>query len=452
MNTLQSISAAVAIAATDLKLLLRDKLDAFFTFVFPLIFAIFFGWVFGGAGGGETGKIELGIVQLDKGANAAAFAEDLTKLDGFHVTRFESIEAAQDRVRKGELVACVVIPEDFGAKSEDLFATGTGPTVRGYVDPSRRGEAGLLEGRLTELAFKGMTRSFSNTESMKKQLAKARESIEKSQETDPSRKFVFNTFLTGIEGLLMDNDRRAAKEGKAAGGPGAGMGVGMGAGMENFRPVQIEIEQLQRKSSGPTNSYEVSLPQGIVWGLMGCVTAFVGTLAVDRQRGTLVRLMCSPLSTRTIIAGKSLAGFVSCMAVQWLLIGVFAVAFKVRVPEPLMLLLATACASLGFVGLMMFLAVMGRASDGSGGMGRAVVLVLAMIGGGTIPVFIMPKVMQTISGISPFSWAVRAIEGATWRSMSLGEMMLPCGVLLGIGAVGFGLGAMMFRGSSKAHA
>jgi ABC-2 type transport system permease protein len=443
MNILQSISAAVAIAATDLKLLLRDKLDAFFTFVFPLIFAIFFGWVFGGAGGGETGKIELGIVQLDKSASATAFADDLAKLDGFHVTRFDDIAGAQDKVRKGELVACVVIPEDFNAKFEDLFATGTGPTVRGYVDPSRRGETGLLEGRLTQLAFTGMTRSFSNTDSMKKQLAKARESIEKSKDTDPSRKFVFNTFLTGIEGLLTDNARRATKDGKPT--------DGLGAGMDNFRPVTIELEQIQRDSNGPTNSYEVSLPQGIVWGLMGCVTAFVGTLAVDRQRGTLVRLMCSPLSTSTIIAGKSLAGFVSCMAVQWLLIGVFAFAFKVRVPEPLMLLLATTCASLGFVGLMMFLAVMGRASDGSGGMGRAVVLVLAMIGGGTIPVFIMPKIMQTVSGISPFSWAVRAIEGATWRSMSLSEMMLPCGVLLGIGAVGFTLGAMMFRGSAKAH-
>lgn len=447
MSIFQSISAAVAIAATDLKLLMRDKLDAFFTFVFPLIFAIFFGWVFGGAGGGETGKIELGIVQLDKSASATAFADDLAKLDGFHVTRFDDVATAQDKVRKGELVACVVIPEDFNAKFEDLFATGTGPTVRGYVDPSRRGETGLLEGRLTELAFKGMTRSFSNTDSMKKQLAKARASIDQSQETDPTRKFVFNTFLTGIEGLLADNARRAAQqptqEGAASGG--------LGTGMDNFRPVQIELEQLQRQRSGPTNSYEVSLPQGIVWGLMGCVTAFVGTLAVDRQRGTLVRLMCSPLSTRAIIAGKSLAGFASCMAVQWLLIGVFALVFAVRVPEPLMLLLATTCASLGFVGLMMFLAVIGRASDGSGGMGRAVVLVLAMIGGGTIPVFIMPKIMQTISGISPFSWAVRAVEGATWRSMSLSEMMLPCGVLLAIGAVGFALGAMMFRRNASAH-
>lgn len=445
MNILQSISAAVAIAVTDLKLLLRDKLDAFFTFVFPLIFAIFFGWVFGGAGGGETGKIELGIVQLDKSASATAFADDLAKLDGFHVTRFDDVSKAQDKVRKGELVACVVIPEDFNAKYEDLFATGAGPTVRGYVDPSRRGETGLLEGRLTELAFKGMTRSFSNTDSMKKQLAKARESIEKSKDTDPSRKFVFNTFLTGIEGLLTDNDRRAAKEGKPA--------SGLGAGMDNFRPVTIELEQVTRMNSEPrpTNSYEVSLPQGIVWGLMGCVTAFVGTLAVDRQRGTLVRLMCSPLSTGAIIAGKSLAGFISCMAVQWLLIGVFAIAFKVEVPRPLMLLLATTSASLGFVGLMMFLAVMGRASDGSGGMGRAVILVLAMIGGGTIPVFIMPQIMRTISGISPFSWAVRAVEGATWRSMSFSEMMLPCGVLLAIGAIGFTLGAMMFRRNASAH-
>jgi ABC-2 type transport system permease protein len=451
MNILQFISAVVAIAATDLKLLLRDKLDAFFTFVFPLIFAIFFGWVFGGAGGGETGKIELGIVQLDKSASATAFADDLAKLDGFHVTRFDDVAGAQDKVRKGELVACVVIPEDFNAKFEDLFATGTGPTVRGYVDPSRRGETGLLEGRLTELAFKGMTRSFTNADSMKKQVAKARESIDKSKDTDPSRKFVFNTFLTGIEGLLTDNARRAGKEGVPDTGLGTGPGTGLGTGMDNFRPVTIELEQIKRDSNGPTNSYEVSLPQGIVWGLMGCVTAFIGTLAVDRQRGTLVRLMCSPLSTRAVIAGKSLAGFVSCMAVQWLLIGVFAAVFKVRVPEPLMLLFATTCASLGFVGLMMFLAVMGRASDGSGGMGRAVVLVLAMIGGGTIPVFIMPKVMQTVSGISPFSWAVRAIEGATWRSMSLAEMMLPCGVLLAIGAVGFTLGAMMFRTQAKTH-
>lgn len=443
MNLLQSISAAVAIAATDLRLLLRDKLDAFFTFVFPLIFAIFFGWVFGGAGGGETGKIELGIVQLDPSPAATAFVDDLSKMDSFHITRFAKVEDAQDQVRKGTLVACVVIPDDFGTRMEELFASGKGPTVRGYVDPTRRGEAGLLEGRLTEIAFKGMTRSFSNTESMKKQLAKARESIEKSKDTDPSRKFVFNTFLTGIEGLLADNNRRAASEGNAS--------TGLGAGMDNFRPVQIEMEQLQRKSSGPTNSYEVSLPQGIVWGLMGCVTAFVGTLAVDRQRGTLVRLMCSPLSTRTIIAGKSLAGFVSCMAVQWLLIAVFFFAFKVRVPDPMMLLAATTCASLGFVGLMMFLAVVGRASDGSGGMGRAVVLVLAMIGGGTIPIFVMPKVMQTVSGISPFRWAVLAVEGATWRSMSLSEMLLPCGILLAIGAVGFTLGAMMFRTHAKTH-
>lgn len=447
MNIAQSISAAFAIAFNDLKLLLRDKLDAFFTFVFPLIFAIFFGWVFGGAGGGETGKIELGIVQLDPSPAATAFADDLAKLDAFHITRFTKVEDAQNQVRKGTLVACVVIPEDFNAKTEDLFATGTGPTVRAYVDPSRRGETGLLEGRLTELAFKGMTRSFSNTDSMKKQLAKARESIDKSQETDPSRKFVFNTFLTGIEGLLADNARRAAQNS----GPDAKPATGLGAGMDNFQPIKIELEQLQRKSTGPTNSYEVSLPQGIVWGLMGCVTAFVGTLAVDRQRGTLVRLMCSPLSTRTIIAGKALAGFLSCMAVQWLLIGVFFVAFKVRVPEPMSLLFATACASFGFVGLMMFLAVIGRASDGSGGMGRAVVLVLAMIGGGTIPVFIMPKVMQTISGISPFSWAVRAVEGATWRPMTFAELMVPCGVLLAIGAVGFTLGAMMFRSHAKAH-
>jgi hypothetical protein len=44
-------------------------------------------------------------------------------------------------------------------------------------------------------------------------------------------------------------------------------------------------------------------------------------------------------------------------------------------------------------------------------------------------------------------------RGARWRASgtlprrgySLGEMLLPCGILLGVGAAGFAFGSMMFR-------
>jgi ABC-2 type transport system permease protein len=39
---------------------------------------------------------------------------------------------------------------------------------------------------------------------------------------------------------------------------------------------------------------------------------------------------------------------------------------------------------------------------------------------------------------------VLALEGATFRDFSLAEMLFPCGVLLGVGALGFGCGVFVF--------
>ncbi len=40
----------------------------------------------------------------------------------------------------------------------------------------------------------------------------------------------------------------------------------------------------------------------------------------------------------------------------------------------------------------------------------------------------------------PIKWAILGIEGAVWRGFTLGEMMVPCAILLGFGAVCFAVG------------
>ena len=40
---------------------------------------------------------------------------------------------------------------------------------------------------------------------------------------------------------------------------------------------------------------------------------------------------------------------------------------------------------------------------------------------------------------------IEALDGASWRGVGPGEMLLPCAVLLGSGLVGFAGGAFMFR-------
>jgi ABC-2 type transport system permease protein len=52
----------------------------------------------------------------------------------------------------------------------------------------------------------------------------------------------------------------------------------------------------------------------------------------------------------------------------------------------------------------------------------------------------MPDWMQTASNLSPIKWGILALEGAIWRGFSWTEMLLPCGILLAVGAVCFALG------------
>ncbi len=109
-----------------------------------------------------------------------------------------------------------------------------------------------------------------------------------------------------------------------------------------------------------------------------------------------------------------------------------------------MLMLAILSSAICFVGIMMLLSVCGKTENSAGGIGWSVLLMMAMIGGGMMPLFFMPKWMQTVASISPIKWTVLSLEGAVFRGYSLADMALPCGVLLGIGLAGFAVGSRLF--------
>ena len=62
-----------------------------------------------------------------------------------------------------------------------------------------------------------------------------------------------------------------------------------------------------------------------------------------------------------------------------------------------------------------------------------------------IPLIAMPSWLLKLSVLSPFKWAITAIEGAAWRGFTLAEMLTPCGVLVAIGAAFFALGVFVFQ-------
>jgi ABC-2 type transport system permease protein len=186
-----------------------------------------------------------------------------------------------------------------------------------------------------------------------------------------------------------------------------------------------------------------------MWGIISCITTFAVSLVSERNKGTLTRLLTAPLKSYQILGSKALACFMTTLLVSiiLMLIGVFV--FGIRVASYPKLALGLMIVAGAFVGIMMLLSVLGKTEQSASGIGWAVLLIMAMIGGGMLPLFFMPDWLKALSSISPIKWGILALEGAVWRDFSYRELMQPYLVLAAFGFVSFFIGTRLFRWSEQ---
>jgi ABC-2 type transport system permease protein len=416
----------VTLAFKDLAVLAREKEALFWIFLFPLIFALFFGFLSGG-GGGERGKLFLAVVDEDDSEGSRALLDKLRKSDSL-VIRDKAVddtpltaEAARNAVRRGDLTAFLVIPKGYGETAESFWQEGK-PLELG-IDPARTAEAGMLDGVLMQTIYSGLQDQFVDPKKAKANADKALAAVEKSSNMDPEQKKLLKSFLGDLEKVMGHANPPGMEHSPFA--------------MENkLKKVPVLLEE----ESKPKSAFEVTFPSSVTWGMYGCIITFAISIVSERTKGTLIRLRMSPLSWAEIVAGKGLACFLVSVVVASVLMVLGHLLFGIRVENLIGLALAIVSAAFCYTGLMMALAGFGKTEKAVSGSAAAVFMPLAMIGGGMIPLAFMPAWMQTVSNISPTKWNIVALEGAIWRGNSLVEMLLPCGVLMAIGAVGFGLG------------
>ncbi len=415
----------LALARKDLRLLSRNRGAVFFTFAWPVLMALAFGSIFGGMGG-QRGRIPVAVVDEDGTPEAARMVDRLRASDGLEVVTAARPEAEQ-AVRAGKCTAAVVLPRGYGEAAERLFH-GEPRRVEILVDPARRAEAAMLEGILTGAAMQSLQDLFTEPRRAEAMVDKSLSDLAASPEgprTEPTRRFLgeLKTFL-------------AQPSAPAAGGTAAEPG--------GWKPVVVEKRELKADRRGPANAFEVTFPQGMLWGVIGSALGFAVSLVTERTRGTLTRLQAAPISRAHVLAGKALACLAAIGAVLSLLMGTGWAFFGVRPASWGLLLLAAGSLAICFVGLMMVVAVLGKTEQSAGGLGWAIMMPLTLLGGGMVPLFAMPAWMAQAGSLSPVKWGVLALEGAIWRGFGPAEMLLPCGVLLAIGAAGFLVGARLF--------
>lgn len=413
----------LALARKDLKLLLRDKPGFFFTFFFPVLYAGFFGMIMGGMG--DSPSIDVCVVDEDQSSGSKAFIEKLVAGPEIKVIAVDRDSALQ-RVRRGRVPAYMIVPPGFGKAYDRPFIEGM-PEVEIGMDPSRKAEQGLLQGVLAKVIFERVADVYLNPENARKLIAEATQEIRDDPEMPAVARAALLTFLPALDNFLGEIPKAGGEQ---------------FLNVSSFGVKQVDVARDDKRAK---NFYEISFPQGIVWALLACAASFGISLVTERTKGTLVRMRMMPIGPTDILAGKALACLITTAGVTMTLLLVARVIFGIRLASPLLLAMAIAGTCVCFVGLMMFLSVLGKTEQSAAGIGWAILMVMAMTGGGMIPLAFMPGFMRTISHFSPVKWTVYALEGAIWRGFTFWEMLLPCGILVGIGVVFFVIGVRLFQ-------
>jgi ABC-2 type transport system permease protein len=438
--------AVLNMAAKDLRLISRDWLGMFFIIGFPIAMSIFFGTVMGSMGGVENASIEIAVVDDDQSPMSQRFIDELSAGGSLQVENLDR-NIALDRVRRGRLVGMIAIPKGFGETAGMMWMKS--PAIELGVDPSHKAEAAMLRGNIMQATGKLMFARFRDPAAMKPMIDNAKREIAQSSTLPaimrPALSQMFDSFET-LSKSWADSEAGDAKAGKEGDSDEPSFQF---ANIESIDVTHTVAkgsreELLQRIRS----KWDISFPQAMMWGILACAAGFAITIVRERKQGTFLRLQVAPVTRPQIVAGKATACFISVMAVIGIMctLGMW---LGMRPRSPGLLVVAAACVAVCFVGIMMLMSTIGKSEEAVSGAAWGANMLMAMFGGGMIPLLFMPAFMRTLSNASPVKWSILALEGAIWRDFTLTEMLLPCGILVAIGAVCFAIGSVLLSRASN---
>ena len=422
----------LTLARKDLKVLFRDKAAIFWVLFFPLLIALFFGSIFSSSSGGPSG-MKVAVVDEDQSDYSKAYVEQIRSLTALRVSEMPA-DSATELVRKGRLSAIVMLKPGFG-RTHGLFTDSA--MIEVGVDPSNTMAAGYLQGLLIQSQFTLLQKRYADPASWRGEMDSLMADSGLWAQAPPEVKRLSKDILGNLKDLsyqiTTDGDKGSDSAADSTGAAGK-------KGDDGFNMFPMKMTAITNDEAGPRSSFEITFPSSMLWALIGLASSFAISIVKERTAGTFLRLRLAPISRAHILAGKGLACFLACLGVTVVLMIFGNLVFHVRIENPILLLIALGSSALCFVGISMFVSTIGKTEESVGGAAWGILLVAAMTGGGMIPLMFMPSWLVTISNFSPVKWGILAIEGAVWRGFTYSDMLLPVGMLLGIGALTFTIG------------
>jgi len=168
--------------------------------------------------------------------------------------------------------------------------------------------------------------------------------------------------------------------------------------------------------------------------------------AIERQTGTLRRILISPTSKATYLFGTIFGQVVMALLQMTLLMGFGTLVLHLNWGHDLaglVLMMVTSALAASAMGTA--LGTLVKTPGQANGLSLMLGMVMALLGGCWYPLEMFPQVIQQAVRVLPTTWAMQGLLALVLRGQGLVEVLLPAGVLTGFAAVFFGVGVLRFR-------
>ncbi len=168
--------------------------------------------------------------------------------------------------------------------------------------------------------------------------------------------------------------------------------------------------------------------------------------AMERQLGTLRRILVTPTTKATYVAGTVLGQVLTAVVQMTILVGFGVLVLKLNwghAPGATALIIITSALAAGALGTMLGTFVKTEAQGN--GLSIMIGMVMAMMGGCWYPIELFPQVIRSTAQILPTYWSMQGMLDILVRGQGIQGVLLESAVLLGFALVFFVIGVLRFK-------
>ena len=377
----------------DLKLFIKDRRSVLLSFLLPIVLISLFVFAYGGVGSQKTQAKKLLVVDLDKSQASKQIITDLKSVKELKIYTTD-LAQSKKKITRGKYAAALILHPSLN----DSVNRGNALPLEMIYDREKEMEVGILQPLI---------------------IGSIMAHIGKQVVQNKVRKSMQMNFPY----LSMKNiDEILAKMSQNDDATDVGINIEM-------HPV---VGQQDDKNLALIQAVAGTAIMMLLFSIAGLATGILE----EKEKGTLKRLLQSPIHPNTILWSKMLFAFFMSI-VQLTVMFVFAwVVFGLDITHHVSALILMILAS-GFAvsSIGILLASVAKTRQQAQSLGTLVILVMSAIGGSMIPLFVMPAIMKKIAVISINYWGIQGFYDIFWRGLHLTQILPKIGILFGIGVI-----------------